>query len=110
MFAIIQAGGKQYRVEAGAELLVERLDGEPGAKHSFDQVLLISGEGVMKLGRPVLVGASVEAELLGEEKGPKLISLRHKAKKDVHKRRGHRQKLTRVRIIRVMDGTAKSQE
>lgn len=97
MFAIIKTGGKQYRAEEGRELLIEKLEGDPGAVVTFSEVLL-TGPDPLKLGRPFLPEVTVRGEILSQERGEKVVSIRYKAKKDVHKRRGHRQHLTRVRI------------
>ncbi len=98
MYAVVSSGGKQYRVEAGSTLTLERLDGEPGASVTFDRVLLIGDGDEVTVGTPVVAGASVSATVLGEELGPKLIIFKFKQKAKYRRRTGHRQHLTRVRI------------
>jgi len=98
MYAVVSSGGKQYRVEAGSTLTLERLDGEPGASFTFDRVLLIGDGEVVTVGTPVVPGASVSATVLGEALGPKLVIFKFKQKVKYRRRTGHRQHLTRVRI------------
>lgn len=98
MYAVVSSGGKQYRVEAGSTLTLERLDGEPGAPFTFDRVLLIGDGDEVTVGTPVVAGASVSATVLGEELGPKLIIFKFKQKAKYRRRTGHRQHFTRVRI------------
>jgi len=98
MYAVVSSGGKQYRVEAGSTLTLERLDGEPGAPFTFDRVLLIGDGDEVTVGTPVVAGASVSATVLGEALGPKLVIFKFKQKVKYRRRTGHRQHLTRVRI------------
>jgi large subunit ribosomal protein L21 len=101
MYAVVSSGGKQYRVEAGSLLTVERLDGqpgEPGASVTFDRVLLISDGDEVTVGTPVVTGASVSATVIGETLGPKLVIFKFKQKVKYRRRNGHRQHLTQVRI------------
>lgn len=98
MYAVVSSGGKQYRVEAGSTLTLERLDGEPGASFTFDRVLLIGDGDEVTVGTPVVTGASVSATVLGEALGPKLVIFKFKQKVKYRRRTGHRQHLTRVRI------------
>ncbi|MGZ8563071.1 MAG: 50S ribosomal protein L21 [Candidatus Limnocylindria bacterium] len=98
MYAVVSSGGKQYRVEAGSTLTLERLDGDPGASFTFDRVLLIGDGDEVTVGTPAIAGASVSATLLGEELGPKLVIFKFKQKVKYRRRTGHRQHLTRVRI------------
>lgn len=98
MYAVVSSGGKQYRVEAGTLLTLERLEGEPGASFTFDRVLLIGDGDEVTIGTPVVPGASVSATVLGEELGPKLVIFKFKQKVKYRRRTGHRQHLTRVRI------------
>ena len=98
MYAVVSSGGKQYRVEAGSLLTLERLDGEPGASFTFDRVLLIGDGDEVTVGTPVVAGASVSATVLGEALGPKLVIFKFKQKVKYRRRTGHRQHLTRVRI------------
>ena len=101
MYAVHSSGGKQYRVEAGTTLMLERLDGgpgEPGAQVTFDRVLLIGDGEDVTIGTPIVVGASVSATVLGEALGPKLVIFKFKQKVKYRRRTGHRQHMTRVRI------------
>lgn len=99
MFAIIRTGGKQYKVKAGDELSIERLEHSKSAKTiKLEPVLLVSKEGSIEVGRPVLKGAFCEAEILAETKGPKLISFKYIRREKSATKIGHRQKLLRVKI------------
>ena len=101
MYAVLSSGGKQYRVEAGTTLMLERLDGEPGvagAQMTFDRVLLIGDGDDVTIGTPTVAGASVSATVLGEALGPKLVIFKFKQKVKYRRRTGHRQHMTRVRI------------
>ena len=98
MYAVLVTGGKQYRVEAGTTLEVERLAGEPGASVTFDRVLMIGDGDAVTIGTPVVNGASVVGTVLGDAQGPKLVIFKFKQKVKYRRRTGHRQSLTRVRI------------
>lgn len=96
MFAIVEAGGKQYRVQEGDVLELDKLSAEPGATVALP-VLLIGGEAV-KVGAPHVAGASVEAEVIGHGRGEKLHVYKFKAKTNYRRHIGHRQEFTSVRI------------
>jgi len=98
MYAVISSGGKQHRVEAGSELVVERLSGDAGATITFDRVLLVGDGEAVTVGTPTVQGASVSGTVLGEVLGPKLIIFKFKQKATYRRKNGHRQHLTRVRI------------
>jgi large subunit ribosomal protein L21 len=99
MYAVIQDRGRQHTVRAGDEILCDLLaDKSPGDALTFDQVLLLGGEGECRLGSPYVQGASVQAEVLGIERGDKLVVMRFKRRKNVRRKKGHRQSYTRVRI------------
>ena len=98
MIAIIRDGGKQYRVEEGQLLLLDRRDRTAGDKIELTEVLSIEGDGDFRVGSPTIEGALVTAEVLGEAKGPKLIFHRFRRRKGSRSRAGHRQKYTQVRI------------
>jgi large subunit ribosomal protein L21 len=98
MYAVLSSGGKQYRVEAGTTLVLERLDGPAGATVTFDRVLLIGDGDDVTIGTPTVAGASVSATVLGEALGPKLVIFKFKQKVKYRRRTGHRQHMTRVRI------------
>jgi len=98
MFAIIETGGKQYKVQAGDVITVEKLNAEAGSSFTFDRVLgLVDGEKVT-IGKPVVAGASVTAQIVGDWKAKKVIIYKYKSKKGFHKKKGHRQPLTQVKI------------
>ena len=98
MYAVVSSGGKQYRVEPGSTLLMERLASQPGGSILFDRVLLIGDGDEVTVGTPVVTGASVSGTVLGEELGPKLVIFKFKQKVKYRRRTGHRQHLLRVRI------------
>lgn len=98
MYAVVSSGGKQYRVEPGGTLIVERLTADPGASVTFDRVLLVGDGDAVTVGTPLVSGATVSATVLGEELGPKIIIFKFKQKVKYRRRTGHRQHLTRVRI------------
>ena len=97
MYAIIATGGKQYKVSEGDVIKVEKLDAEVGAKVTFDNVLLVGGDTV-KVGTPTVDGAKVEASVVSEGKGKKVIVYKSKRKTGYHKKNGHRQLFTQVKI------------
>ena len=98
MYAVLSSGGKQYRVEPGSTLTIEKLTEEAGASVTFDRVLLIADGDSVTVGTPTVAGASISATVLGEELGPKIVVFKFKQKAKYRRRTGHRQHLTRVRI------------
>jgi large subunit ribosomal protein L21 len=98
MYAVVDSGGKQYRVEPGGTLVVDRLDAEAGASVTFDRVLLIGDEDGVTVGTPTVDGASVRATVVEHGRGPKVIVFRFRPKAHDRRRTGHRSELTRVRI------------
>ena len=97
--AVIMTGGRQYLVEVGQELEVEKLDPKLGPV--FEALLVIDGDKV-NVGTPYVAGAQVKADIVEQEvKADKVVAIRYKAKKRVHKRRGHRQKLSRIKITAI---------
>jgi large subunit ribosomal protein L21 len=100
MYAIIATGGKQYKVSEGETIKVEKLGAEAGSKFTFDQVLLVSGDDV-KVGNPTVSGASVEATVVGDGKAKKVIVYKYKRKTGYHKKNGHRQQYTAVKIDKI---------
>lgn len=98
MYAVIKTGGKQYRVSEGDVLRVEKLEGEAGGKVQLD-VLMIGGDAV-KIGRPIVAGAKVEAEIVGQGRHPKVIHY-HKRKEGYTYKRGHRQPFTELKITAI---------
>lgn len=100
MFAVVRAGGKQYRVEEGSILTVDRLPLEPGV--SLDLEVLAIGDGEsLRVGTPRLVGATVTAEVLGEGRGKKVDVLRYKSKVRYRKLTGHRQRHVALRVTKI---------
>ena len=105
MYAIVQDRGRQYRVEAGQTINVDLLDAQPGSTIEFGQVLLIGGaEGSAKVGAPLIDGALVRAEVVGLEKGEKLVIFRYRNKKRFRRRTGHRQQYTSLTIKEIVTG------
>jgi large subunit ribosomal protein L21 len=94
MFAVIRTGGKQYTVAPGDVLEIDRLPGEAGAAIMFSEVLMAGS----KIGAPLVSGASVAAEIVAQDRAPKLVAFKKKRRKNTHRKRGHRQLLTRVKI------------
>jgi large subunit ribosomal protein L21 len=108
MFAVIKTGGKQYRVSAGDEFTVEKLVAEAGEKIQFNQVLMLGGDET-KIGAPLVDGAVVNAEVVEQTRGPKVISFKKRRRKHGSKRlKGHRQHLTMVRITEILADGAKA--
>lgn len=97
MYAIIETGGKQYIVEAGDKIKVEKLDVKEGDKVTFDKVLFVSGDDA-KIGAPFVDGAKVEAKVLAQGKEKKVVVYKYKSKKNERKKNGHRQPYTLVEI------------
>jgi large subunit ribosomal protein L21 len=98
MYAVIETGAKQYRVEVGTELEVELLDVEPGKTITIDRVLLVADGDDSTIGRPLVADASVSAEVVNQTRGPKLISFKYRPKARSRVKKGHRQELTVLRI------------
>lgn len=101
MYAVIQTGGKQYRVEQGAVINVELLPGEKGDSVSIDQVLLVSDDKETKVGRPTVAGASVQLEILDQLKGPKVTIFKKIRRHGKQLKKGHRQQYTSVRVASI---------
>ena len=104
MYAVIETGGKQYRVEVGTELEVELLDVEPGQAITLDRVLLVADGDESSIGRPLVADAAVSAEVLRQTRGEKLISFKYRPKARSRVKKGHRQELTVLRITDVRLG------
>ncbi len=98
MFAIIETGGKQYKVSEGESIYIEKLDVEPGSEYTFDRVFAISGNDGIKVGTPVVEGATVTATVDKNGKAKKIYVLKYKPKKNEKKKIGHRQAYTKVTI------------
>ena len=100
MYAIIETGGKQYKVAEGDVIFVEKLDAEVEATYTFDKVLAVGGDEV-KIGAPVVEGASVSAKVLKQGKDKKVIVFKYKPKKNYRRKQGHRQPYTKVQIEKI---------
>ncbi|MBF0168256.1 MAG: 50S ribosomal protein L21 [Alphaproteobacteria bacterium] len=100
MFAVVKTGGKQYRVAENDTITVEKLLGEPGSPVKLDQVLMVGG----KIGRPLVAGASVSAEIVEQTRGPKLIIFKKRRRKSSRRKNGHRQDLTVLKITGIAAG------
>lgn len=100
MYAIIATGGKQYKVSEGDVIRVEKLGVEAGETYTFDQVLLVSGD-EMKIGAPFVENATVEADVIDNVKSKKVVVYKFKRKTGYHKKKGHRQQLTAVKITKI---------
>lgn len=103
MYAVIETGGKQYRVEPGQTVVVEKMVGDEGSNVQFDRVLLVSsGDGAdVKIGKPVLAGAKVTGEIVEHGLGPKLVVFKFRRRKNYVRKNGHRQQYTAVKIASI---------
>lgn len=101
MYAVIETGGKQVRVEEGRTLKVERLQAEPGAAIILDRVLLVADGKATRVGAPLLKGASVKATVVAHGKARKVIVVKYKSKVHYRRKRGHRQHYTTLRIDKI---------
>lgn len=101
MYAIIETGGKQYRVQEGDTLFVEKLDAAEGDVITIENVLAVSKEGNLTIGTPVVAGAKVEAKVVAQGKGKKIIIFKYKPKKDYRRKQGHRQPYTKLVIEKI---------
>lgn len=100
-FAIIRTGGKQYKVSKGDKIKIEKLEAKVEDKVTFDDVLLVAEKGKTKIGTPKVKGVKVEAKVLEQGKGKKVIIFKYKAKKRYKKKQGHRQYYTEIEIINI---------
>lgn len=101
MYAIIETGGKQYRVQEGDVVFIEKLVADAGSVVTFDKVLAVSNEGSFAVGSPLVANANVQGKVLGHGKEKKIIVFKYKAKKNYRKRQGHRQPYTKVQIEKI---------
>ena len=106
MFAVIKAGGKQYRVAEDQVLKVEGVKGEPGTIVQLDDVIMLGGD-TPQLGSPMVEGASVAAEILSHGRGPKVIAFKKRRRKNSRRKRGHRQDFVLIRISEILTEGAK---
>ncbi len=101
MYAVIKTGGKQYKVEEGDKLQIEKIAGEKGADVAFDEVLFVGGDDDYKLGAPTVDGAVVKARVVRQMQGRKIVVFKMKRRQGYHKKQGHRQELTEVLITEI---------
>ncbi len=101
MYAIIETGGKQYKVCEGDVIRVEKLAAAPESRYVFENVLAVGNGGDLKIGAPIVDGASVEASVIGDGKAKKVIIYKYKPKKTFHKKKGHRQPFTELKIEKI---------
>lgn len=102
MFAVIRTGGKQFRAEPGATLLIPTLDAEPGATVTFDDVLLASQGEDVSVGTPIVEGARVTAEVIAHDRTRKITVFKRKRRKGYRRKQGHRQGFTVVRVAEII--------
>ncbi|MEZ7978920.1 MAG: 50S ribosomal protein L21 [Myxococcota bacterium] len=98
MYAVVRSGGKQYRVSPGGSVRVEKLSGEVGASITLEDVLMIGGEGDIKIGAPTVDGASVNGTIVAQGRGAKIRVFKMKRRKGYRRSQGHRQDYTEIRI------------
>ncbi len=101
MYAIIETGGKQFRVQEGDTLYVEKLAAEPGATVQINKVLAVQKDGSLQLGNPLVEGASVNVAVVRHGRGKKIIVFKYKAKKNYRRKKGHRQAFTQVTVEKI---------
>lgn len=104
MYAVIKTGGKQYRVAEGDVLRVEKLDAEAGAALEFDQVLMVTDGDDVKVGSPLLDGGKVSAEVVAHGRNRKIEVIKFKRRKNYHRKHGHRQHYTEIKITGIQAG------
>ena len=103
MYAVVRTGGKQYKVAKDTVLTVESLAGDVGSKLTLDEVLLVGGDST-KIGAPLVKGAAVQCEILEHGQGEKVIAFKKKRRKNTHRKRGHRQHFTKVKVLEITAG------
>ncbi len=101
MYAVIETGGKQYKVQEGDVVFIEKLTAEEGSTVTFDKVLAVSGEGSVNFGSPLLADVSVSGKVLSHGKEKKVIIFKYKPKKGYRRKQGHRQPFTKVQIEKI---------
>jgi large subunit ribosomal protein L21 len=104
LYAVVETGGKQYRIQVGDTVDVELLPAEPGQSIDLEQVLMVSDDGAVKVGQPLVEGAKVRATVVGQVRGEKLVVFKYKPKVRYRRRTGHRQSYTRLTIEEIVPG------
>jgi large subunit ribosomal protein L21 len=107
MFAVVKTGGKQYRVNEGDVLRVEKLDGEVGKKVTLDEVLMVGDDKSLKVGEPLVKGAKVTAEVVDQRKDKKIVVFKKKRRHNYRRKKGHRQEITVLRVTKIAGAAAK---
>lgn len=103
-YAVFKSGGKQYRAKQGDRLLVDHLSSlEEGAEATFSDILLIENDGKVKIGTPIISGASITAKVIGHPRGKKVIAFKFKRRKGFHKKKGSRRAFTDIEIVSIND-------
>lgn len=108
MYAIIEACGRQYKVQEGDTVFFEKLDAEEGKKVNFDKVILVSDDKKVQVGNPYVTGVKVEGKVVSHGKGEKIVVFKYKAKKNERKTQGHRQEYTKVEITSIKAAAKKA--
>ncbi|HPM78891.1 MAG TPA: 50S ribosomal protein L21 [bacterium] len=101
MYALIETGGQQFKVQEGQTIKVERIEGEVGAQIELDKVLLVRSDSDVKVGAPYLNGAKVLGEIVAQDRNKKVVIFKYKRRKDYHKKVGHRQPYTALKITKI---------
>ena len=101
MYAIVETGGKQYKVQEGDFLRIEKIDGEVGTTLELDRVLCVGGGDEVAVGRPFVAGATVKCEILAQDRARKILVFKKKRRQGYHKMRGHRQPYTALRVAAI---------
>jgi large subunit ribosomal protein L21 len=114
MYAVIETGGKQYKVQPGDFIQIEKLEGDKGSSLAFDKVLMVAEPGTENseiwLGKPLLAGAKVTGQIVGQGRGDKIIIFKYKRRKQYRKTKGHRQEYTQILITALDNGSGKKSE
>lgn len=101
LYAIVETGGKQYKVAEGSTLYIEKLDVEAGSEYTFDKVLFVEKDGKVQVGSPFVAGAKVVGTVVEHGKGKKIIVFKYKSKKNYRRKQGHRQPFTKVKVTAI---------
>ncbi len=104
MYAIIRTGGAQFKVEPGMKLMVPHLQGEEGTSHTFEEVLLVAKDEKVVVGHPFIEGIKVQAKIVEQSKGPKVVIYKRKRRKGYERKTGHRQLQTWIEIEKIIKG------